>query len=189
MRTFIGIKLPEKIKEDIYEIISHLKESRANVKWVERENLHITLKFVGEINEDLFHKMEEQLKVISFNPFEIVLNGCGVFPNYYRPRVLWIGINFKENTLESLFNKIEDILLPLGINKEERSFKPHLTLGRVKSSKNKENLIKRFREDKIKKYHSSFMVENFTLFESVLKKEGPIYIDKMTCWGMKDNGC
>ncbi len=187
MRTFIGIKLPEKVKDDIYEIISYLKGSRADVKWVEKENLHITLKFIGEIEENTFNEIKEDLKSIWFTPFEIFLEGNGVFPNYYRPRVLWIGLRFKENTLESLFEKIEDKLLPLGIEKESRSFNPHLTLGRIRGRRNLDKLLKKFREEKIRGYRNSYLVESFSLFESILRREGPVYVEKMIYRG-KDNG-
>jgi 2'-5' RNA ligase len=135
---------------------------------VERENLHITLKFFGET--DKLTPIEEKLKEIEgeFTPFQVSLKGIGAFPSAKRAIVLWVGIEEGQDNLKELYSSIENKILPIGFEKEDRGFTPHITFGRVKKGGYSlpENLSFSF---------ESFQVNKITLFKSTLTPKGPIY--------------
>jgi len=177
LRLFTGIKLPTEIKKKIYSITQDFRKIKS-IKWVEMENLHITLKFIGEVEEKKYFEIANLLEKVNFSEFEIILQNGGVFPNYHNPKVIWIGVSFKEGTLDKLFYEIEEKLEVIGVKKENRKFKPHLTLGRVKKRSGIEEVLREIRGDKFKNFRENFLVKEFTLFESILKREGPIYSEK-----------
>lgn len=162
MRLFFGIKIPDKEKEIIENIKTKIK-IEGKIKWVEKENLHITLIFLGEKNP------EEVLRYVGkfdFKPFEVSLKGLGFFPDIKRPRVLWIGVDKGKERIKEFYERLVLKLEPLNIDREKR-FSPHLTIGRIKFGKvNYENI----------EYESEiFSVDDFILFSSTLTEKGPIY--------------
>ncbi|MBS7658158.1 MAG: RNA 2',3'-cyclic phosphodiesterase [Candidatus Bathyarchaeia archaeon] len=175
IRCFIAIDVDQKnVIEKILSIQKVLEESKVDLKLVEPQNIHLTLKFLGEINEEKVKKVIEAIKDIQFKPFKIILKGLGVFPTINYPRVLWVGVTngFKEISL--IFLKLEDKLAKLGFPKEERGFSPHLTIARVKSGKEKTELIKvleKFKNEEI----GEVPVESIKLKRSILTSKGPIY--------------
>ncbi len=180
MRLFIAVNLEEELKKRIVPLREKLKKTAADVKWVVVENLHLTLKFLGEVSEERATQIEPVVAPVlaSFPPFEMRLSGFGIFPNFNYPRVIWLGIEEGSENLKGLSEKIEDSLVPLGFEKEERTFTAHLTLGRVRSLKNKPELIK-----KIEEIHATEnreigtqKVGSIYLMQSMLKPAGPIYL-------------
>ena len=173
LRGFIAIEVEPFPK--IIELENEIKNSGAIVKLVEAQNIHITLKFLGDTDEDLIGKIEEILKdsVENIKPFEIHLKGAGFFPNQNYIKVIWIGI---ENTEElgQIAYKIDDQISKLGFNREKRKFSAHLTVARVKSAKNKDKLIQI-----IDKYNEiefgKIIVDSIKLKQSELTPKGPIY--------------
>lgn len=175
MRTFIAIDLSGEDKEKLTHLQADLRKSDADVKWVNPENIHLTLKFLGEISEQQVNQVKEALDKITpgFKPFEMSLSGLGAFPKLDYPRVIWIGIEKGKKETEEIAKKIEDELSKLGFPKEERPFTAHLTIGRVRSGKNKEAL-----KEKVLSAHSSELsqfVSCITLYQSKLTPNGPIY--------------
>ena len=174
-RLFIGIKveIAKELKNFIIDLKTNLKDEK--FKWVDYSNYHLTLKFLGETSENLIPQIDNVLKNIAKNnqKFSIQLSGIGVFKNISNPRVLWIGINESEE-LNSLFNSIEDKLSLLGFKKEKRDFNPHLTIARIKFLKNKKFLLNKILNNCDKKWNQS-PVNEFILFESILKREGAVY--------------
>ncbi len=166
MRLFVGVQPPEDVRR---KIIRFMKKqlSGLNAKLVEFENLHITLKFIGEVPNDKVPEIKRALETIRFSPFTVELFGIGGFPTSTRARVVWIGTKGGAEELTELATRIEDVLEPLGIPKELRPFHPHLTLARVRGSTNVTNIPA--------EYFGSFVVEEFILFKSVLTPSGPIY--------------
>ncbi len=142
IRTFISINIDEALKKEINNLITDLKRHSFDVKWVPVENLHITLKFLGHISEETVERVKDSLYNIAplFRPFRLRFNGMGFFPDMKRPRVIWIDISDKDN-LKSLNKEIEERLTMIGLKKEDREFSPHLTIGRVRSLKDREKLI------------------------------------------------
>ena len=128
----------------IIQLLDEIKSSNADVKLVESQNIHITLKFLGDVQKDKINKIEEIIKKSTegIKPFKIKLNGTGVYPNKNYIRVIWIGIKDTEK-LAIIAKNIDQGTSHLGFKKEKRDFSAHLTLGRVKTSKNKEILLKK----------------------------------------------
>lgn len=177
IRSFIAIDIPDDIKEKIAGIQSELRESQADVRWVKPGSIHLTLKFLGNIEEAQAKEVEEQMRESAkgISPFSINVTGIGVFPNRRNPRVIWIGLEEATGALSALQKRIEENLTILGFEKEGRNFSPHLTIGRVKSSKGKSRLIEILEEKKEEHLHRNLSVHEFRLMKSELKPAGPVY--------------
>ncbi|MCX5715275.1 MAG: RNA 2',3'-cyclic phosphodiesterase [Candidatus Omnitrophica bacterium] len=178
MRTFIAIPLSNEIKQELSKIQSEFKQTNADVKWVEPENIHLTLKFLGEVTEEFLPKVKDALtKAISgFKSFEISISGIGAFPKLDYPRAIWVGIEKGKDETKSIAEKLEDELEKLGFAREEREFSAHLTIGRVKSSKNKEALKKILLTTAGQQLTTdSQKVSSITLYQSKLSPHGPTY--------------
>lgn len=178
MRTFIAIELSEEIKTVLTQIQSYLKYAGADVKWVEKDNIHLTLKFLGEINDKKCEKVKSALAEIakSAKSFEISLKDIGTFPQIDSPRVIWVGLDKGAKESTELALKIDEALSKIGFDKEPRPFAAHLTIGRVRSPENKEEL-----KEKIQSYakhdltpHTQF-ISSLILFQSTLTPKGSIY--------------
>jgi 2'-5' RNA ligase len=147
IRTFIAVSISEKAREAVTEMINSLQNFSSGIRWVKPENMHLTLKFLGDVEEEKLPELEEALKLSAekikrFN-YELVNVGC--FPNYKRPRVLWVGVEDSENQLLPLHQNIESEFIKLGFPKESRKFKPHLTVARVKDFRKCESAISKFK--------------------------------------------
>lgn len=179
MRTFIAIKLDQDIKRGLSQLIEELRirctEGRG-IKWVKPEGMHLTLKFLGEIEEDRLPHIETALKRISeqHTPFSLRVKGTGCFPPKSKvPRVLWVGIE-EGGVLERLQIQIEEEMERIGFPKEHRRFHPHLTLGRVKVASNLGetlNLLEKYQD----KTFGEMEVTHLTFYRSVLKPTGAEY--------------
>jgi 2'-5' RNA ligase len=172
-RGFIAVDIDVFSKIKMFS--NEVKKSGVNLKLVEPENIHLTLKFLGDTDEALIDKIEEIMKksVENINPFEIQLNSVGVFPNLNYIKVVWIGIQNGEN-LDIIAKDINEKLANLGFNRDKRGFSAHLTIARVKSAKNKDKLIQI-----INKYQdvefSNQKIGSLKLKKSDLTLKGPIY--------------
>ncbi|MBI5574388.1 MAG: RNA 2',3'-cyclic phosphodiesterase [Elusimicrobia bacterium] len=197
MRLFIAVNIKTETKNKIACIQSALKKSCDSVKWTSPENLHLTLKFLGEVDDNKKDLISEKLKqaVVGIKKFEIDFEKIGVFPSETAPRVLWLGCGCGKIELENLARKIESLLTEpdgLDLEKEKRPFSAHFTLGRFKSptcsprihsgvspdkkigvnSANKKlfNIVKKMAIEKI-----SDVVEAVYLMKSTLTPRGPVY--------------
>lgn len=177
MRTFIAIDLPENLKQKLGEIQKTLQETQVDIKWVEPYNMHLTLKFLGEVELAKLERIKEIIKITadSFFSYELTLSSLGAFPRITQPRVIWIGVNEKDKNTEKIAEELETRLTKLGIAKEKRPFSSHITLGRVRSNKNLSRLL-----EKIKYFPSTFEslhfgVNKINLYKSTLTPKGSIY--------------
>jgi 2'-5' RNA ligase len=176
IRSFLAIELPRAIRKKIEEIQGDLKSSYADVRWVSPEKIHLTLKFFGNIEESKIEPIVKSIEgpIQTTTPFPLRVRGMGAFPHLKNPRVIWMGLtNGKENII-SLQQRLEVLLEKIGFQTEDRPFHPHLTLGRVKSSRGREELVRmmeKYREDEF----GDFQVEMVILFKSDLRPSGPIY--------------
>ena len=172
-RGFIAVDIP--LFSKILDFENEIKNSGANVKLVEPKNIHITLKFLGDTEEKLIEKIEEIIKKSceEINPFEIKLKSSGVFPNQNYIKVVWVGLENVEN-LEKISIKIDEETSKLGFEKEKRKFSPHITLGRVKSAKNKDRLLQIISKYQDIKF-GNIKVKSIELKKSELTPKGPIY--------------
>jgi len=183
MRTFIAIELPEEIKTILSRIQDELKQTHADVKWVKPENIHLTLKFLGEIEQDLVKKIQSALSEIAQKNsiFTLGLSNIGAFPKLQYPRVVWIGIKHDQRFFE-IAGDLEKGLIKIGLPAESRPFSSHITLGRVRSGLNRKALVEKL--DFLNRNLSSppeFKVFSLTLFKSTLTPAGPIYETIFSC--------
>ena len=176
MRLFIAIPLPQQIEELLGKIILSLKQTRANVKWVASNNIHLTLKFLGETDEKKVPHIIEDIKRAgsSCKAVNSRLEGLGGFPNLRKPRVIWAGLSEGVDTLAKIAGDIENGMEKLGFEKENRPFKSHLTLGRVKDNFGMAELAKAIENYKLQP--ENFVLDKIVLFKSTLTPRGPIYV-------------
>ena len=135
IRCFIAIELPEELKRELSKLQSQLKAaSRASVKWVDTKSIHLTLKFLGNVDVNRIPTILETIAQArqGIAPFHLEVAGTGVFPGQKQPRVAWVGLRGDVQILLRLQERIESALVPLGFASEARSFTPHITLGRVR---------------------------------------------------------
>ncbi len=157
------------------EFEKEIKETGANVKLVEPENVHITLKFLGDTDESRIDEIDKIMKdaVKEIDPFNIQLEGAGVFPNQNYIKIIWMGIKQGE-PIGLIARKIDEQLSKIGFKKEKRGFSPHLTIARVKSAKGKDGIL-----HVIEKYRDvqfvDIRVDSIKLKKSDLTPKGPIY--------------
>ncbi|MBC8525588.1 MAG: RNA 2',3'-cyclic phosphodiesterase [Candidatus Cloacimonetes bacterium] len=175
MRLFFAFAFPERIKHIVAQNVSILRrEIPKGIKWVEKENLHITFRFLGEVNPNILDDLSRQVKIISrtFYSFSISLGKLEIVPNLHRPRIIWYNMIENSDTANKIFYEVEKILKNFGFEKSNRPLKLHATLGRIKYSVNAnwETIIK-----KIKPISETIMCKELTLFKSQLTASGPIY--------------
>ncbi len=169
MRIFIAIDLPERIKDEIEKIRKGLRGIYG--KPVEKENFHITLKFIGDVQPDIFEKIKEELNNVKYNKFSIKIGNIGTFGD----RVVWIGIQEGYEDIVNLHNLIDEQLYKIKIDRDYK-FSPHITIYRIKEIINK----KEFKEsvEKLSKYISDdILIDKFYIKQSILRPQGPLYIN------------
>lgn len=179
MRVFIAIDLPDEIKESIANIENEVRGKDVDVKFVEPKNLHITLKFLGEVNEEKVKEIEETVSdcVKEIKMFTIKLQGIGYFGSENYIKTLWINIREGKDTLIEIIKMLDKGLDH--IRKDNYQPNPHLTIGRVRSGRNKEILLdetKRLKDVKV----GEIQVKQIKLKKSELTPKGPIYTDLYT---------
>ncbi|MEM3431470.1 MAG: RNA 2',3'-cyclic phosphodiesterase [Candidatus Micrarchaeia archaeon] len=176
MRAFIAIEIPNEIKERLIQFQEEIKTRfKKEVKIVEPENLHFTLKFFPEIDENAVEKIKDTIKNIEFDAFEIKCRGLGVFPNENYIRVIWVGGD-SNGKLEEIEKILLERLAAIGFKKEKNEkFVAHLTLARVKQKINFKDFLVKHKE----KDFGSFMItkDMIKLKKSQLTPKGPIYSD------------
>ena len=135
IRTFIALPIPDNIKDSLQSAILQLKGKNHGVRWVKPEGLHITLKFLGDIHEDLLGPLSVELDRAAqdHQALKLSLSSCGAFPNVKRPRVVWVGLTGDMEELSGLAASIEKACARCGILEEKRAFSGHITLGRLKA--------------------------------------------------------
>jgi len=175
MRAFIAIELSDEMKDELSRLQDKLKPADSDVKWVKPENSHLTLKFLGDIDDDVLGKIKNILDDIARanKVFNMTLFKAGAFPNLNRIRVIWVGIDESSSSIHEIAKSLEAKLEGIGFLKEDRPFSAHLTLGRVRSGKNKEKLKDLLNSVEVQTVNAS--VDHITLFQSTLTQKGPIY--------------
>lgn len=180
IRAFIAIDLDDRVIEKVYNVIGILKSRITDIRWVKQENLHLTLKFLGNIAESQVEPIAAALRhpLGLFSPCAISAKGLGVFPDFRRPKILWVGLT--GNRLVQLAAEIESALMPLGFTPENRAFTPHLTIGRWREgSRPAKNLHQEI--DNLNDFEfGACAVRQIVLFQSVLKPEGASYSELRT---------
>ncbi|MEJ2235735.1 MAG: RNA 2',3'-cyclic phosphodiesterase [Syntrophobacterales bacterium] len=176
IRSFIAIDFPEETRKALEDIQRELKQCGAGVRWVRPSSIHLTLKFLGNIQaaqvDDIALAVAQGVR--DHPPITLGAAGLGAFPSLRKPRVLWIGMEGEVQRLTRIQSRVENALEPLGFVRESRPFRPHLTIGRVKDRRRLQSLIDAMAELKIPEF-DSFDVTEIILYKSDLRPTGAIY--------------
>jgi RNA 2',3'-cyclic 3'-phosphodiesterase len=176
LRTFIAIDLPPGVQGALGKLEKELQEARTPITWVRPERIHLTLKFLGDVAPERIPEIQGRLEEVAGNAssFRLEPAGCGAFPTLKQMRVIWVGLQGEGSGLNTLQQAVEEAMVQLGFKREERPFKPHLTIGRVKGRQHlrvlQELLIERqsFKAE-------AFDVAELVLYKSELRPEGARY--------------
>ncbi len=176
VRAFVSVHLPDSLRQEVAASLSGLRASGADVKWVEPSNLHLTLKFLGNIEGCQVSALKEALglSIRGMVPFQLQLEGLGAFPRTTSPRVIWVGVSVGEKELTELAQAVEGACAGLGFAAEDRPFSAHLTVGRVRSREGLASLIKKLQ---VAEFRASTLapINRVILFQSTLSPKGPTY--------------
>ena len=174
MRLFVALEIPPAVRENLAALVRDLRAIAPQPKWVRAENLHITLKFIGEVADTKLEAIRQALgKVRSEAPVTLDFRGLGFFPNEKYPRVFWAGMEASAN-LKGLAADIDRAMEKLGIPREQRPFSPHLTLARFEPPGLPEKLRAAIQENATREF-GSVAAREFHLIESKLKPGGAEY--------------
>jgi RNA 2',3'-cyclic 3'-phosphodiesterase len=176
IRSFIAIEIPEPIRQRLGDLQEKLRQASADVKWVRPEGIHLTLKFLGNISLPDVERLAQSLSSVigTQESFDLRIVGLGGFPNDRNPRVIWVGLDRGAEKACSLQRVIEEETRKARFPSENRAFQPHLTLGRVRSSKGRDALAQMVAMHKSVEI-GAFSAEAVYLFKSELKPSGAVY--------------
>ena len=176
IRAFIAVEIGQPVRKSLGELQERLKRARADVRWVRPEGIHLTLRFLGNISEGEVARLEPVLAATAAGQAatELVVSGWGTFPNPRRPRVVWVGLPEAEEKLGGVAEALEKNLIGAGFGPADKPWKPHLTLGRVQSSKGMDALLKALAEEGARDY-GRIPADRLTLFQSRLQRGGAVY--------------
>ena len=176
VRTFVACLIADDLRKRISETQEQVKRLAPDVKWVAPENVHVTLKFLGDVREDalpgVFSAVEEAVGILS--PFELSVSGLGAFPSPRNARVVWVGVDEGREQLVALASAVDKKLVKLGFAKEDREFKSHITIGRVKTSKFLDRLAQGIEEIDASSLGMQ-TVSSVVVMQSDLHPTGPVY--------------
>jgi RNA 2',3'-cyclic 3'-phosphodiesterase len=175
IRSFVSIDLDdEKVLSQVESIMSSLSSLGGDLKPVERENIHLTLKFLGNVSAAKLDEVRSALAQVTFPPFSLEIKGAGAFPNLKRMNVIWVGVGEGWSQVELIFEQTEKLLHQLGFSRETRPFSPHISVARVKSGRKRDE-IAAFLGHLTNESFGTFSVEGVRLKQSVLSPTGPKY--------------
>lgn len=167
MRLFMGVELPEDVRRTLLAIMGGVDGAR----WQSFEQLHMTLRFIGETSETAATDIDLALQGVRVDPFEVAAKGVGVFGTGKRPRIIWAGLK-PEAPLGLLHQRIESALIRTGLAPDRRKYSPHITLARLK---NRAGRLDRFVAEHSDLTSDSWTIDRITLFRSHLARKGAIY--------------
>lgn len=175
MRLFFALELPGEIKTALGALQTELRQTRAAIGWTKPENLHLTLRFLGEVEAAGLPALKQLCAQTAQQtaPLTLTLNGIGFFPSARKPKVLWAGLADAANALPKLHQALETRLTSLGFAREDKPFRPHLTLGRFKTPGNTQTLVKLAQAYRLPAWQ--FTVTELVLMQSQLHPAGSIY--------------
>jgi len=179
MKTFIGIKIPDSIQTAIYDTQTKLRETLGHapkISWAKKENLHITLLFLGNLDDEKRDRGWSQLRQIDFSKIDpnLAITCMGLFDSDKNPKTIWIGTQNFEKNLNAIYNQTTTIFGDLGVKIDSKPFIPHITIGRIRFIKNITSLMDFIHTHETESF-GKFLIDTITLFESQTTPDGPQY--------------
>jgi RNA 2',3'-cyclic 3'-phosphodiesterase len=175
IRCFISIDVEDpKILSGVRAVQSSLRNVGADLRIVGGENVHVTLKFLGNVQPEIMSKVKNVLSGMKFSPFTLELKGAGAFPNLNRISIIWVGIGTGAAEVEAIYDQVEHGMSGIGFARENRSFSPHITIARVRTGREREELAKLL-GDLTENSFGSFTAEKVRLKQSILRPGGAEY--------------
>ncbi len=175
IRSFLAFDIEsDSVKKKLEAVQTLLIQTGADLKLVEIQNIHITIRFLGNITPGTAERIFQDMKTVQFSPFNVQIKGVGAFPNIRYPRVVWAGITEGANELRDVFNQLEPKLRALGFAPDPKGFSAHLTIARVRSGRNKAQLSNFLAENTNYEF-GPIKVECLRLKQSDLSPKGPVY--------------
>ena len=175
IRSFIAFDIEnEMVIRRLSEVQNMLVNTGANLKLVKPQNIHVTMRFLGNITLHMVDSIHEEMKQVFITPFDIELSGLGVFPSPRYARIVWAGIRKGSDELVSVFDQLEPRLRSLGFKRDSKGFSPHLTIARVRTGRHKAELVKCV-EELVDYEFGIIQAARLKLKRSVLTPRGPIY--------------
>jgi len=177
VRTFVAVEISSAVRDCAEELIGEFRSAAVDVKWVETHNLHLTLKFLGDVPSREIARVCEAVGqgAAEVEPFELEILGAGAFPNTKRPRTLWLGVGRGRQEMVALHDQVEKPLGELGFRPEHRRFHPHLTIGRVRRGGPGLAQLGRLLDEYAEFDIGRFKVAEVVVFSSQLDRAGPTY--------------
>lgn len=175
IRSFLAFDIEsDTVLNRLANVQRHLVQTGADMKPVEPQNIHITVRFLGNIPPAIVERVFDEITQVKFTPFTVQIKGLGAFPNPHYPKVVWAGITKGADQLKSVFSQIEPTLRRLGFTPDHRGFSPHLTIARVRSGRNKQQLAS-FLTKNLNYEFGAVNAKCLRLKKSTLTPKGPIY--------------
>ena len=176
VRTFVAIELPVEVKQALEALSGRLRRSGAKATWVRVDNIHLTLRFLGDVSECDVNRLGERLALAyqEEEPFVLTVAGTGAFPNSRKPSVIWAGVSPLDGGLARAQTIAEDAAAAIGLDAEARAFRPHLTVARIRDSRAIGELPAHLEQER-DFFGGEFRVTAVSLFSSQLTPKGPIY--------------
>lgn len=176
IRAFIAVLLPGDIRQKVAEVRDNLREISPEVKWVSEDNFHVTLKFLGNVTDD---KLDSIMSAVAeaardLRPFDLEISDVGAFPNSGRPRTVWVDITTGKDALAELARQVDEHCEKIGFPREDRPFRSHITIGRVKDGRGGRELGPALTNSEVGRL-GVVRVDSIAVMKSELRREGPIY--------------
>ena len=177
IRSFLAFDIPQNVRGKLGRLIADFSKKEKDVKWITAENLHVTMKFFGDVEEELLlGKISDAISQVtsSVNPVALKCSGVGVFPNWKYPRVIWAGFLGDAEPVLALYDNLEKVIAGFDLKKDARAFRLHLTIGRASALKSTSlliNLVNGLGPIDFGKV----VIDHLTLYKSVLTREGSVY--------------
>lgn len=178
IRAFIAAEIPEEIKEKLWALHNEFASIAPEIRWVRKEGMHLTFKFLGNVDEGKIDEFEKALQATTKNTgaIRLEIKSLGAFPKTTMARVLWVGVSGELEKLQDLANKIEATMNKFGFERENRDFVPHITLGRIKFPKRNRKLEEKIQALSEQKF-GEFEIKGIVIFKSELHPQGAIYTE------------
>ncbi len=175
IRSFVSIDIDDAhVLSELASVLSSLQSIEGDLKTVERENIHVTLKFLGNVDSPKLAEVKAALSQVKFAPFSLEVRGAGAFPSLSRMNVVWVGLGQGWSHVEEIYVQTEKLLSEAGFRRETRAFSPHVTVARVKSGRKRDEVAS-FLHGITERTFGMLQVDKVRLKQSVLSSSGPKY--------------